>query len=177
MEVWRTGFPKWGSQGGAVPPHGGRLRYVFYGKASKALFRPRVAVLQGGTPYLLPGASPGKAEADLWLVAGHIFVREWATLNVSHQSLGAGYISVRRTWPAPAEYWLDAGHTVRVGAGKGAYWGMKVWRTGFPKWGSQGGAVPPHGGRLRYVFYGKASKAPFSPRVAGLQSGTPLPLI
>ena len=42
---------------------------------------------------LLPGTSHGKAWTDLWLVAGHMSVREWATLNVPHQSLDAGYIS------------------------------------------------------------------------------------
>ena len=71
---------------------------------------------------LLPGQAPEKAWTDLWLVAGHMSVREWATLNVSYQSLDAGYIPsgelglLRRRigW-------------IRVGARKGA---IRVWRFG-----------------------------------------------
>ena len=58
MEVWRTGFPKWGSQGGAVPPRGGRLRYVFYGKASKVPFRPRGQASKGEPPTFCRGQAP-----------------------------------------------------------------------------------------------------------------------
>ena len=165
--ISKVGFPRWGRSAARGQASVRLLRQGFQGSVP-----PAGAGLQGGTPYLLPGASPGKAWTDLWLVAGHMSVREWATLNVSYQSLDAGYIPsgelglLRRRigW-------------IRVGAGKGAYQGMEVWQTGFPKCGSQGGAVPPYGGRLRYVSHGKASKAPFSLRVAGLQGGTPLPLI
>ena len=166
MKVWRTGFPKWGSQCRAVPPHGGRLRYVFYGKASKVPFRPRVAGLQGGTPYFCRGQAPEKAWTDLWLVAGHMSIREWATLNVSYQSLDAGYISsgelglLRRRigWMSG----IPSGLVPEKGLSR--YGGLVdgISKVGFPRWGRsaargqasvrllwQGfqGSVQPTGGR------------------------------
>ena len=86
--ISKVGFPRWGRSAARGQASVRLLRQGFQGSVP-----PAGAGLQGGTPYLLPGASPGKAWTDLWLVAGHMSVREWATLNVPHQSLDAGYIS------------------------------------------------------------------------------------
>ena len=64
----------------------------FYKKFILYFILLNISFIGGVNISFCRGQAPEKAWTDLWLVAGHMSVREWATLNVSYQSLDAGYI-------------------------------------------------------------------------------------
>ena len=138
----------------------------FYKKFILYFILLNISFIGGVTISFCRGQAPEKAWTDLWLVAGHMSVREWATLNVSYQSLDAGYIPSgelgllrRRIGWMPG---IPSGLVPEKGLSR--YGGLVdgISKVGFPRWGRsaargqasvrllwQGfqGSVQPTGGR------------------------------